>query len=78
MSPRSATLSAALSYLVKVWMAGLGAALFVPLAVAAAALDVLSGAAPEKGLLDGVLGTSARLEAWIDVHGAKTHITVAD
>ena len=74
MSDRSQTFSAAVTYLTKVWMAGLGAALFVPLALAAAGVDLLLG--QRGGVLDRVLDASAQLEATLDVHGARTRIRV--
>lgn len=75
MSARSASVHAALTYAAKVWIAGLVAAMLVPLALVSAALDVLGIG---ERLTPRVIRASARLEAAIDVHGDWTHIEVRD
>ena len=74
MSDRSATVHDALTYVLKVWLAGLAATLFLPLAVGAAALDLLTGRGRADGLLGRVLDASASVEAGLDVHGHRTRI----
>ncbi|MEL6616918.1 MAG: hypothetical protein AAFQ43_14340, partial [Bacteroidota bacterium] len=56
-------------------LAGLSAALLVPLALVAAAFDVLGLG---DRLVPRVLRASARMEAAIDVHGEWTRIEVRD
>ena len=67
-------LSAVLTYNLKVWIAGLSAALFVPLSIAAAVLDTVTGRDLETGLSGRVLRASAELEAALDIHGELTDI----
>lgn len=68
--------SPVLSYVVKVWIGGLAAAVFVPLSLAALAVDVV---VPSDDPLSGrVLDASARFEASLDVHGARTDIRVVE
>ena len=76
MSDRSQTVSAALTYVLKVWLAGFAAAAFVPLTVGATVIDLATGSTREASLVDRVLTLSAHVEAGIDVHGAKTRIDV--
>ena len=73
---RSSLVSAVVSYSVRVWMAGLAVALFVPMSWAALAVDVALGL--DDPLSARVLDASARLEAALDVHGGRTRIEVAD
>lgn len=77
MSDRSETVRDLVTYVLRVWLAGLAAAVFVPVAVAAAALDLLAGRGRADGLLGRVLDASASAEAALDVHGARTEITLA-
>ena len=66
--------TAVVTYNAKVWLAGLGAALFVPLWLVALAVDLV--VRPETSLAQRVLAASARLEASLDVHGDLTDIRV--
>ena len=66
--------TAVVTYNAKVWLAGLSAALFVPLSLAALAVDLV--VRPETSLAQRVLAASARLEASLDVHGDLTDIRV--
>jgi hypothetical protein len=75
MSDRARSVHDALLYVAKVWLAGLAAAVLVPLALVAAALDALGR---DDRLVRRVLLASARLEAAIDVHGSLTHIEVKE
>ena len=75
MSPRSQSVSDAITYAAKVWIAGLAATILVPLALVAAALDVLGVG---ERLVPRVPRASARLEAAVDVHGDWTHIEVRE
>lgn len=74
MSPSPAT--AVITYNLKLWLAGFAAALFVPLSLAALAVDLLTGRSLAEGLSGRVLRASAELEAAIDVHGDLTDIRV--
>ena len=67
------------SYNLKLWLAGLAAAVFVPLSVVAVVLDLLlrRGDGPEA-LSRTVLRASARFEAAIDIHGPLTDVRVAE
>lgn len=71
MSACSDTLRDALTYIVRVWVAGLAAAIFLPLVAAAAALDLLTGRGRADGLLGRVLDASTATEATLDVHGRR-------
>ncbi len=73
---RSDLVSAVVTYNLKVWLAGLSAALFVPLSLVALVLDLV--VRPEDSLAQRVLVASARLEASLDVHGDLTDIRVAE
>ena len=75
MSPRSQSVADALTYAAKIWLAGLAAAVLVPLALIAALLDVIGVG---ERLVPRVLRASARLEAAVDVHGDWTRIEVRD
>ena len=76
MSPRRETLTDLVTYLARVWFGGFVAAAFTGLAVLAAALDFIAGRGRATGSLGRVLDQSARFEAWLDVHGTRTRITV--
>ena len=71
---RPQLVSSVFFYVVKVWLAGVAAAVFVPLSVAALVVDLL--VRPAEPLSDRVLAASARLEAAVDVHGHRTDIRV--
>ena len=71
---RSSLASAVVAYNAKVWAAGLAAALFVPLSLAALVVDLALDS--EDPLAGRVLAASARVEAWLDVHGDLTDIRV--
>lgn len=77
MSDRSETVHDLVTYVLKVWLAGLAAAIFVPVAMGAAALDLVAGRGRADGLLARVLDASAAAEQAVDVHGARTEITLA-
>ena len=77
MSAPSRSVSEALVYAGKIWIAGLAAAVLVPLALVAAVLDLLHLTGAER-LVPRVIRASARLEAAIDVHGDWTDIRVRD
>lgn len=65
------------TYNVKVWLAGLAGALFVPLSLIALVLDVVSLRTGEPdALARRVLEASARFEAAVDVHGDLTEVRV--
>ena len=68
-----------LAYNLKLWMAGLGGALFVPLSLAALVMDVLFRRTRDPdGLARRVLRASAEFEATIDIHGSLTDVRVRD
>lgn len=73
---RPSLVSAVLAYNLKVWIAGLAAALFVPLSLVALAVDLLLR--PADALSARVLAASARMEAVLDVHGALTDVRVVE
>ena len=74
MAARSAV-SEVLAYNVKLWAAGLGAALFVPLSLVALVLDVVSLRTQSPDALSRrVLRASARFEAALDLHGPLTDV----
>ena len=77
--PRARLASTVVTYALRVWLAGLAAAVLVPLAFVALAADVLTGraGAPDAYALR-VLRFSARFEAAIDVHGDLTDVRVTD
>ncbi len=72
----SSPITAVLTYNLKLWLAGFGAALFVPLSLAALVVDLLAGRDLAEGLSGRVLRASAEMEAAIDVHGDLTDIRV--
>ena len=74
----SSPASAVTAYALKVWIAGLSAAVFVPLSIAAAVLDTLLGRSLHTGLAGRVLRASAELEATLDLHGELTDIRLRD
>ena len=74
MAARSAV-SEVLAYNVKLWAAGLGAALFVPLSLVALVLDVVTRRTRSPDALSRrVLRASARFEATLDLHGPLTDV----
>ena len=73
---RSNLVSAVVTYNAKVWLAGLTAALFVPLSLAALVIDLVLRT--EDSLAERVLAASARLEAALDIHGDLTDIRTTD
>jgi len=77
MSDRSALISAVVTYNLRLWLAGLSAAVLVPLSGVALILDLLTGQT-EDGLARKVLAASARMEAVIDVHGDLTDVRVIE
>lgn len=73
----SRSVSEAIVYVGKVWLAGLAAAVLIPMVLVAAVLDLLRLGGGER-LVPRVIRASARLEAAIDVHGDWTEIRVRD
>lgn len=74
---RPSAVSEVFAYNVRLWIAGLAAAVFVPLSLAALVLDVVTGRARAADALSRrVLRASARFEASVDVHGPLTDIRV--
>lgn len=73
---RSTLVSTVLAYNAKVWIAGLAAAVFVPLSLAALVVDVLFRT--DDSLAMRVLAASARLEATLDIHGNLTDVRVVE
>ena len=67
---------AILAYNIKLWVASLAGALFIPLSLAALAVDILTRNTLATGLSGRVLRASAEFEAAIDVHGNLTDIRV--
>ena len=77
--PRSSTVSDVLTYNLKVWVAGLGATVFVPLSLVALVLDVLFTHRDDPNRLSlRVLRASARFEAALDIHGRLTDVRVTE
>ncbi|MGB3542688.1 hypothetical protein [Rubrivirga sp.] len=78
MSASETTLvSDVVTYNAKVWLAGIAAALFVPLSLVALALDVIARRTGEPdALARRVLAASARFEEAIDIHGDLTDVRV--
>lgn len=74
----SSPISAVVTYNLKLWLASLGAALFIPLSITALVVDVLTRRSLADGLSGRVLRASAEMEAAIDVHGNLTDIRVRD
>ncbi len=76
---RSSAVTDVVVYNLKVWVAGLAAAVFVPLSIVALVVDVLFGSAssPDK-LSRRVLRASARFEAALDIHGDLTDVRVRE
>ena len=77
MSARTALISSVVTYNLRLWLAGLAAALLVPLSCAALLIDLVAGR-PDDGLTRRLLRFSAELEALIDVHGDLTDVRVTD
>lgn len=77
MSDRSALARDVVTYNAKIWIAGLLAAIFVPLSLAALAVDLLLGMKTDQSLSRRVLETSAQIEASLDIHGDLTDVRVA-
>lgn len=77
MSARTALVSTVVAYNLRLWMAGLAAAVLVPLSLAALVVDLLANR-PDDGLSRKVLAASARLEALLDVHGDLTDVRVTE
>ena len=79
MSARASLVSDVVTYNLKVWLAGLGAALLVPLSLGALVVDLLTGRADDPdAYARRVLRASARLEAALDVHDDLTDVRVVD
>ena len=77
MSARSSLATAVVTYALKVWLAGLAAAVLVPASLAALVLDLATGRADgDDALARRVLGVSARVEAALDVHDDLTDVRV--
>lgn len=75
--PRSPLVADVVTYNLKVWAAGMAAAVFVPLSLAALALDLVTGRGGGPGsLARRVLAASARFEAALDLHGDLTDVRV--
>ncbi|WP_420454435.1 hypothetical protein [Rubrivirga sp.] len=71
--------SEVVTYNVRVWLAGLAAAVLVPLSLVALVVDLVTGGKDDPdALARRVLQASARLEASLDVHGALTDVRVAE
>ena len=70
-------LSPVLAYVIKVWVAGLAAAVLVPLALGTAIWDTVTRARPGTRLSERVLTWSAALEVSIDAHGELTDLQMA-
>ena len=67
------------TYNAKVWIAGLLAALFVPLPLCALVVELLTKSTEDTGALSQrVLRASANAEAWLDIHGQLTDVRVTD
>lgn len=66
------------TYNLKLWLASLSAAVFIPLSIAALVIDLLLRRSITTGLSGRVLRASAEMEAAIDVHGDLTDIRVRD
>lgn len=75
-SDRTALVSRVVTYNLKVWIAGLAAAVFVPLSLVALVLDLVLGFKTSESLSRRVLAVSARFEAWIDIHDDLTDVRV--
>ena len=79
MSARSSLVTAVVTYNLKVWLAGLAAALLVPASLGALVLDLATGRADDDdALARRVLAFSARLEAALDVHDDLTDVRVVE
>ena len=76
---RSSAITDVVVYNLKVWVAGMAAAVFVPLSLVALVVDVLLGSSntPDR-LSRRVLRASARFEAALDVHGDLTDVRVTE
>lgn len=72
----SSPIAPVVTYNLKLWLASLTAALFIPLSIAALVVDVLTRRSLSEGLSGRVLRASAQMEAAIDVHGDLTDIRV--
>lgn len=74
----SSPATAVVTYNLKLWLASLGAALFIPLSLAALVVDLVMRRSLSDGLSGRVLRASAEMEAAIDVHGDLTNIRVRE
>ena len=72
--PQPSALSPVLTYVAKVWLAGLAATLLVPLALGTALVDTLLRTAPPDRLSARVLAWSAQIEVALDAHGELTDL----
>ncbi len=76
---RPSLVSEVATYNLRVWLAGLAAAVLVPLSLAALVVDLVTGGKDNPdALARRVLRLSAELEASIDVHGDLTDIRVTE
>ena len=79
MSHRSALISDVVTYNARVWLAGLAAAVLVPLSLMGLVVDLVSRSEGDAdSLARRVLRLSARMEASLDVHGDLTDVRVTD
>lgn len=76
---RPSLVSDVVTYNLKIWIAGLAAAVFVPLSLVALVVDVLlvRSDGPDQ-LSRRVLRASARFEAALDIHGDLTDVRVTE
>ena len=78
-SPRAALVSTVVTYNLRLWLAGLAAAVLVPLSLVALVFDLATGRSEDPDALSRqVLRVSAQLEAAIDVHGDLTDVRVTE
>ena len=76
---RSSLAADVVTYNLKVWAAGLAAAVFVPLSLVALLADLVTGrSGSPASLARRVLAASARFEAALDVHGDLTDVRVVE
>ena len=73
---RTRLASSVVTYVLKVWLAGVAAAVLVPLALAGLVSDLVTGRAEADSVARRVLAASARLEAALDVHDELTEVAV--
>ena len=79
MSASRSLVSEVVTYNVRVWLAGLAAAVLVPLSLVALVVDLATGGQDDPdALARRVLRLSAQLEASLDVHGDLTDVRVAE